>query len=119
MDQLTGRADIYVDGAYVETSQEGATLSSVAGIENTVVMDSRGKAAGYTTKAVPSVIKANFLHTPDFVIDLFTLTTLTVMFVCDNGPVYLMASAVFTKDEGLDSNKGTIPISFSGVATRV
>ncbi len=114
MAQLTGKADVYVDGVYAETTQEGSTLDGIAGVENTPVMNSRGETAGYTSKAVPGVITANFTHGPDFDITLYTGDGLSMEFVCDNGVVYLMPDATFQKTGQLDANKGTIPISFFG-----
>ncbi len=115
MDQLTGKADIYVDGTYFDTSQEGATLDGMAGVENTAVVNSRGVVAGYTSKGVPAVIKANFLHGPDFDITLFSQAgQVSVAFVCDNGVEYQMSAAVFSKADTFDSTKGMVALSFTG-----
>lgn len=121
MDQLTGRADIYVNGVYAETTQEGSSISTLSGVENTVVVNSRGRVAGYTAKSVPAQIKAVFTHGPDFSIDDYTgiAGLLAIDFVCDNGVVYQMTPAVFLKDEGLDANKGTVTITYSGTIERI
>jgi hypothetical protein len=120
MDQLTGRADVYVNGAYAETTQEGSSISTLGGIENTPVINSRGQTSGYTTKAVSAQIKAVFTHGPDFDISVYNSGLPTTLdFLCDNGVVYQMADAIFTKDEGLDANKGTVTITFSGDIERV
>lgn len=114
MAQLTGKADIYVNGAWANTSQEGATLDGIAGVENTPVMDSRGLTGGYTSKGVPGVIKASFLHTPDFNIAAWTGSGMSVVFLCDNGVTYQIANATFQKADTFDANKGVLPISFFG-----
>ncbi len=128
MQQLTGKADIYVNGVWQSTSQEGATLDGMAGVENTIVMNSKGKSGGYTSKAVPCTIKAQFLHGPSFniaalqggggllasLISSVGRGTMSVVFACDNGPTYQIADAVFLKAESLDANKGLIAISYGG-----
>jgi Phage tail tube protein len=114
MAQLTGKADIYVNGQWASTSQEGSSLEGIAGVENSPVMNSRGQTAGYTSKAVPGIIKANFLHGPDFNVDDWTGSGMSVVFACDNGVTYQMASATFQKADSLDANKGLIAISFFG-----
>lgn len=119
MQQLTGRADIYINGAYAESTQDGATLSTLSGIQNTPVVNSRGQVSGYTAKAVPAEIKASFTHGPDFDIARFMGDDISVDFVCDNGPVYQMASAVFKQDDGLDANKGTVPITLTGTIVNI
>jgi hypothetical protein len=120
MDQLTGRADVYVNGAYAETSQEGSSISTLGGIENTPVINSRGQTAGFTTKAVSAQIKAVFLHGPDFdVSDYSAAVPKSLDFLCDNGVTYQMADAIYMKDEGLDANKGTVTITFTGDILKV
>jgi hypothetical protein len=119
MEQLTGRADIYADGAYAETTQEGSTISTLGGIENTPVVNSRGLVAGYTTKSVPAQIKAIFTHGPDFNISDYTGPGISIDFVCDNGVTYQMADAIYMKDDGLDANKGTVPITFTGTVEQI
>lgn len=119
MDQLTGRADIYINGAYAESTQDGSTISTLSGIENAPVINSRGEMAGFTTKAVIANIKANFTHGPDFDITIYQVPGLAIDFVCDNGPVYQMASAAFMKDDGLDANKGLVPVTFMGTIVNI
>jgi hypothetical protein len=119
MQQLTGRADIYLNGAYAESTQDGSTISTLSGLENTPVVNSRGQVSGFTSKATPAQIKANFTHGPDFDIAQYMGNNVSIDFVCDNGPTYQMASAVFMKDDGLDANKGTVPITFTGTVTNI
>jgi hypothetical protein len=96
MDQLTGRADIYVNGAYAETTQEGSSISTLSGIENTLVVNSRGQTAGFTTKSVPAQIKAVFTHGPDFDVTVYSgPEPKSIDFLCDNGVTYQMPAAVF------------------------
>jgi len=116
--QLTGKADIYINGTWAATSQEGSSLDNLAAVENTVVMNSRGQSGGYTSKAVAGVIKANFLHGGGFNINALMGSGMSLVFACDSGATYQIADAVFVKAEALDANKGTIAISYSGdVAT--
>jgi len=117
MQQLTGKADIYINGAWAATSQEGASLAGMAGVENTLVLNSRGQTGGFTSKAVPSTIKANFLHGGDFDISALKGSGLSVVFACDNGKTYQIADATFLKAEDLDANKGMVAISYGGDLT--
>lgn len=119
MDQLTGRADIYLNGSYVETTQEGSSISSLSGLENTPVVGSKGQVVGFTQKSTPSQIKAVFTHGPDFDIGIYQQPGISIDFVCDNGPIYQMASAIFMKDDGLDANKGTVTITYTGDMVRI
>jgi hypothetical protein len=120
MEQLTGRADLYANGAYCETTQEGSSISTLGGIENTPVINSRGQTSGYTTKAVAAQIKAVFTHGPDFDITVYNSgAPLSIDFLCDNAATYQMANAIYMKDEGLDANKGTVTITFAGDILRV
>jgi len=114
MSQLTGKADIYTDGAWTNTSQEGSSIEGIAGLENTPVMNSQGKVGGYTSKPVPGVIKFNALHDADFDIANFKGDGISLVFACDNGINYGMASATFQKAESLDAAKGLIAISYFG-----
>ena len=121
MEQLTGRGDLYLDGSYVETTQEGSTISNLSGVEQTAVVNSRGGMAGYTAKSVPAQIKVNVPHGPDFDIAKYNgaLGMISIDFACDNDVVYQMASAVFVKDDGLDANKGMVPITYTGFVQRI
>ncbi len=119
MDQLTGKADIYINGAYFDNTTDGASITGPAGIENTPVMNSRGQTAGYISKPIPGTIKASFLHGPDFDIGVFTLPGISLVFACDNGVNYLMAPGIFAKEDGLDSSKGALPITFNGDIVRI
>lgn len=114
MKQLTGRADIYLNSSYIETTQDGSTISTLGGVENTLVVNSRGQTAGYTTKATPAQIKVAVTHGPDFDITTYLVPGISMEFVCDNGPTYQIANCVYLKDDGLDPSKGTVMITFGG-----
>jgi hypothetical protein len=119
MDQLTGRADIYVNGFYAETTQEGSSISTLGGVERTLVVNSRGNTAGFIEKSTPAQIKAVFTHGPGFDIEVYKQGGITIDFLCDNGPQYQMADATYLKDDGLDPSKGTVTITFGGDTERV
>ena len=119
MGQLAGKADIYVAGVWALTSQEGSSIDGIAGVENSLVFDSSGNLAGYTSKPVPCVIKANFIVGPDFQISDWTTSGVSVVFACDNGVTFQIANGTFLKTETLDANKGLIAISYGGKGVQI
>lgn len=108
--QLTGRADIYVDGKKLAT-EDGATLNP--GGQNRKP-ERHGDDTYFTEEGVPPTVEGNLLHIKDVdVIALSAVKNATLMFHTDNGHKFMLRGAFITEPVHIDAKNGKCPIKFA------
>jgi len=113
MAQLTGRALIRVDGAELR-SEPDATLD-IGGVK-------RDPKAGayhidYTEELAPPVLECKVHNTPTTsLLALQNITNATVVYICDNGPRYILRDAFVTDPPKLSAKEGMVDLKMSAAS---
>jgi hypothetical protein len=108
--QLTGRADIYVDGMKLPM-EDGATLNPGGQSRKS---ERHGDDTYYTEEGVAPTVSGNVLHNADVdIIALSAIKNATVMFHADTGHKFMLRGAFVTEPVVLDAKGGQSPISFA------
>ncbi len=111
MAQVTGIVKIKINGNLYR-SKEDAKLK-LGGKEREAVTGF--KVYGYTEKVVPSEVDFTIAHTADLdPQSLNAMTSETLEFECDTGPVYIVRNAFCTKALELTGGSGDLAVAFSG-----
>lgn len=109
--QITGIVYVHLNGSLLR-SKEGATLMT-GGKERTAQVGH--KLFGYSEKIVPAEVSLTIAHTADTSIaELNGYTEGTLVFECDTGVSYLIASAFTTKPVELTAGEGDLTLEMQG-----
>lgn len=107
--QITGRADIYVDGAKLPM-EDGATLNPGGYNRNA---ERHGGDTYYVEEGVTPMVEGNVLHTADTdIVALSAIKDATVMFHADTGQKFMLRGAFVTEPVTVASG-GKSPIKFA------
>ena len=111
--QVTGKANIYVDGVELRTADD-ATLDP-GGVKREPVKGS-GKVHGYTEETVEPKLECTVYHTADTSIDdIKAISDATVIFQTDTGKRYVLTGAFVLEPPKLKTKGGELSVEFSAV----
>lgn len=110
--KLTGTAILRLDGVSIR-SKAGAKLM-LGGFERTPQY-ADGVMVGYTEKPVHSQVDCTVMHDSQTDLDaLSNVTSGTIRFECDSGPVYVISSVFSLKPAELTAGDGDVSVSYAG-----
>lgn len=111
--QLTGQAQIFLDGALYE-SAPGAKLKNYEGVTRTEVMSASG-VSGYTEKATAPTVDCDLIHGGALrMAALKGFVNGTLTFKCDSGLTYVVRNAWYKGGGQLTADKATLSATFVG-----
>ncbi len=107
MSEITGRADVRVDGELIAT-EVGATLNVGGANRNS---ERHGGHTYYVEEEVAPTVELTVLHTADTdMVALAAITNATVQFTCNTGQQYVLRNSFVTETPALDAATGKVPL---------
>lgn len=114
MSQITGRAFISINGSRLK-SRPGATLN-LGGFNRESQLGDDGVHGYKEAVAAPSV-SLTISHDKDVSLkDLADATDVSITFETDTGRTYIMSPSWLTAPPELNSQEGTIPLTYEGMS---